>query len=248
MIDFHCHLDLYPDALNLLPEVARRNEFTLAVTTSPRAWQATSRVFAGYNTIHVALGMHPEIVAKKFSERDLLMSSIKSAGFIGEVGIDGSPQNASTLDQQKTIFREVLLECEHVGGKIISIHSRNAADCVLMLLRLHCKTSIPVLHWFSGTQGELRQAVELGCWFSIGPAMLTGAKGLRLVAEMPPDRILPETDGPFAQKNFRPLLPWQAFDIVDDLAALWKLDRDEAGQQMRRNLHVLLQKKSAGLT
>ena len=242
MIDFHCHLDLYPDALSMLPEVARQNEFTLAVTTSPRAWQATSRVFAGYNTIHVALGMHPEIVAAKFSERDLLMSSIKRARFIGEVGIDGSPQNASTLDQQKTIFREVLLECERVGGKIISIHSRNAADCVLALLRLHCKTSIPVLHWFSGTQVELRQAIEFGCWFSIGPAMLSGAKGLRLVAEIPPDRILPETDGPFAQRQSRPLMPWQAMDIADDLASKWKKDRAAVVQQMRLNLQALLGK------
>lgn len=240
MIDFHCHLDLYPDALSMLPEVTRRNEFTLAVTTSPRAWQATSRIFAGYDTIHVALGMHPEIVAKKFNERDLLLSSIKNAGFIGEVGVDGSPQNASSLDQQQIIFREVLLESERVGGKIISIHSRNAADCVLMLLRHHCKTSIPVLHWFSGTQAELRQAIELGCWFSTGPAMLSGAKGLRLVAEMPPDRILPETDGPFAQRQSRPLMPWQAIDMASQLATLWKMDYDEVVKKMRRNLHKLL--------
>lgn len=242
MIDFHCHLDLYPDALSMLPEVARRNEFTLAVTTSPRAWQATSRMFAGYNTIHVALGMHPEIVASKFSERDILLSSIKNAGVIGEVGVDGSPQNASTLDQQKTIFREVLLECERAGGKVISIHSRNATDCVLMLIRHHCKTSIPILHWFSGTHAELRQAIELGCWFSIGPAMLSGVKGLRLVAEMPPDRILPESDGPFAQRQSRPLMPWQAMDIADDLASLWKKDHAEVVQQLRLNLHTLLGK------
>jgi len=243
VIDFHCHLDLYPDALSILPEVARRNEFTLAVTTSPRAWQATSRVFAGYNNIHVALGMHPEVVAQKFNERDLLLSSIKSSRFIGEVGVDGSPQHMNTLDQQTTLFRDVLVECESTGGKIISIHSRNAAGRVLMLLRENNKVSIPVLHWFSGTQVELRRAIELGCWFSVGPAMLTGAKGLRLVAEMPPDRILSETDGPFAQKNFRPLLPWQAFDIVDNLAALWKIDRNEVGLQLRRNLHTLLQQK-----
>ena len=67
MIDFHCHLDLYPDALKLLPETARRNEFTLVVTTSPRAWLATSRVFAGYDNIKVALGMHPEIIQTSLS-------------------------------------------------------------------------------------------------------------------------------------------------------------------------------------
>lgn len=65
MIDFHCHLDLYPDALKLLPIVSARNLFTLVVTTSPKAWLATSNVFAGYENIKVALGLHPEIAEQK---------------------------------------------------------------------------------------------------------------------------------------------------------------------------------------
>ena len=86
MIDFHCHLDLYPDARKLLTKVADRNHFTLVVTTSPRAWQATSRVFAGHENIKVALGMHPEIVEEKVAERAMLISCIAKADFIGEVG------------------------------------------------------------------------------------------------------------------------------------------------------------------
>ena len=128
MIDFHCHLDLYPDALNLLPIVAERNLFTLVVTTSPRAWQATSRVFAGYDNIKVALGLHPEIVEKKASERSLLVSCISKTKFVGEIGLDGSRIYQETMPLQEAIFIEALEECERCGGKVLSIHSRNAAS------------------------------------------------------------------------------------------------------------------------
>ena len=242
-MDFHCHLDLYPEALRLLPQVAERNVFTLAVTTSPRAWEATSRVFSGYDNIAVALGMHPEVIADKAGERKLLMSSISKAEFIGEVGIDGSAPHRATISLQEAVFRDVLFECEHVGGRIMSIHSRNAASQVLGLIQEHCRLSTPVLHWFSGTVQETERAVGLGCWFSVGPAMLAGAKGRRLLEAIPSGKVLPESDGPFVRRGKRPLLPWEAIEVVDELASLWGRGRTSVVQQMHRNLAALLSRR-----
>lgn len=78
---------------------------------------------------------------------------------------------------QESIFKKVVIECEKADDKIISIHSRNAASRVLDLVEKNCRDSTPVLHWFSGTTQEARRAVALGCWFSIGTAMLSGANG-----------------------------------------------------------------------
>ena len=243
MIDFHCHLDLYPGALKLLPTVAARNAFTLVVTTSPRAWQATSRVFAGHENIKVAIGLHPEVVDKKADERALLISCISKTRFVGEVGLDGSHRYEKTMSLQELILSEVLTECERVGGKILSIHSRNAASRVLDLVELHCRESTPVLHWFSGTIKEARRAVALGCWFSVGPAMLRAANGRAILREIPMDRILPETDGPFAKDRSAPLMPWQAISIADDLALLWGMTTDWICLQMKRNLSAVLDSK-----
>ena len=240
MIDFHCHLDLYPDALTLVDEVSRRNEFTLVVTTSPRAWVASSRVFAGRSRIHMALGLHPEIVLKKRDERELLISSIDEVRFVGEIGIDGSPQHADSLPEQMDVFAATLQQCERAGGKILSIHSRNAAGRVLDSIERHCGRSTPVLHWFSGTQSELKHAIDLGCWFSVGPAMLAGDKGRRLASLMPPDRVLPETDGPFAQRQLRPLMPWQAIEVAEQFAESWARSRTAVMKQMRLNLASLV--------
>ena len=240
MIDFHSHLDLFPDALKLLPTVAARNIFTLVVTTSPRAWQATSRVFGDYDNIKVAVGLHPEIVHRKADERALLISSISKAKFVGEVGLDGSRRFQESLSLQESIFTNVLAECERQGGRILSIHSRNAATRVLDLIEQHSRVGTPVLHWFSGTVQEARRAVALGCWFSVGPAMLTGAKGRAILGELPMGRVLPETDGPFATRRSAPLMPWEAIDIVDKLAPLWETSKQDTCLQIKRNLSALL--------
>ncbi|MEL7569695.1 MAG: TatD family hydrolase, partial [Eubacteriaceae bacterium] len=125
MIDFHCHLDLYQNSKEMLSVVSKNNIFTLVVTTSPRAWQMTSQIFSGYENIKVAIGMHPEIISSKFNERSLLLSSIPKTRFVGEVGIDGSDKYKDTLSLQESIFTDILIKCQS-GGKILSIHSRNA--------------------------------------------------------------------------------------------------------------------------
>lgn len=240
MIDFHCHLDLYPNARRLAAQVASRNRFTLVVTTSPRAWQATSRVFAGYDSIKVALGLHPGIAAQKAAERELLISYVCQAEFIGEVGLDGSLQHRHTREQQEAILEAVLSESERCGGKILSVHSRNAAGPVLDYVERLCRASVPVLHWFSGTIEETRRAVAMGCWFSVGPAMLRGAKGRRILEELPIARVLPETDGPFTMNGSSPYMPWEATTIAEHIAATWNMTHERVKEQFRINLDTLL--------
>jgi TatD DNase family protein len=135
MIDMHTHLDLYPDALKIIDKVNKINIFTLAVTTSPKAWLVTSKVFENYKNIYVSVGLHPEIVESKANEVDLLIDCIKNTNFVGEVGIDGSTRFSKSLLLQTRIFERVLQECEIQKGKIISIHSRGAESEVLTLLK-----------------------------------------------------------------------------------------------------------------
>jgi len=240
MIDLHCHLDLYPDARRLVNQVAARNRFTLVVTTSPRAWQTTSRVFARHNNIKVALGLHPEIAAQKAAERELLISCVSQAEFIGEVGLDGSMQHQDTRDLQESILKDVLVECERCGGRILSIHSRNAACRILDLIEQHCRASVPILHWFSGTVEETRRAVMMGCWFSVGPAMVRGARGRRILEDLPTDRVLPETDGPFTKNGSSPYMPWEAISIASTVTAIWKETEEAVRKQFELNLAALL--------
>ena len=240
MIDFHCHLDLYPDALEVARRTNQRNEFSLVVTTSPRAYHATSSVFRDLPQLHVALGLHPEVAEAKAAELDALVDGIRNARFVGEIGLDGSPHHRKSFGVQERIFKAALGECSRQGGRVMSIHSRGAEQKVVQHIALVASVGVPVLHWFSGAMGVLEDACKVGCWFSVGPAMLAGEKGRRLTARMPIDRILPETDGPFAKIGSVPLMPWQAMDISYTLAELWGVDAQDARAQLAENLQRLL--------
>lgn len=240
MIDFHCHLDLYPGALALLPEVEQRNVFTFAVTTSPRAFLATSRVFQSRPTIHVGLGLHPEVALAKAAELDQLVALVRRSPLIGEIGLDGSPRFRDSLPVQRRIFEAAVSECHAQGGRVMSIHSRGAESEVLTTLARYKNRGAPVFHWFSGTQRELETAIRLGAWFSVGPGMLRSTRGRQLATLMPNNRVLPETDGPFTQAQGAPLMPWQAWDVCPVLATVWGLTEQEVREQMQQNLRTLL--------
>lgn len=240
MIDLHTHLDLYPNALDILARVNQVNRFTLAVTTSPRAWIATSQVFKGHTNIKVALGLHPEIATEKFNEFDLLLSSIQKSDFIGEVGIDGSARYAKSLDKQELIFDRTIKECERAGGRIISIHSRGAASKILSIIRKYPACGTPILHWFSGSITELKKAVEMKCFFSVNPVMIKSKKGKDLVSRIPSGLVLPESDGPFVTQNGKPIMPWEAIDIAPVLSKIWSLPLQQVEATLFENLNMLL--------
>ena len=240
MIDMHTHLDLYPNALDILARVNKENCFTLAVTTSPRAWLATSQVFKGYENIKVALGLHPEVADQKFNEMDLLLNSIHKADFIGEIGIDGSSRYSKTFEKQKLIFDHSIRMCEKAGGRIISIHSRAAASKVLSIIRKYPNCGTPILHWFSGSITELKEAIEMKCYFSINSLMLKSKKGIDLASRIPSELVLPESDGPFATLNGKPIMPWEAIGVCFDLSNIWNTSLNETKMKIIENYSALM--------
>lgn len=70
--------------------------------------------------------------------------------------------------------------------------------------------------------------------------MLAGAKGRSLVAAMPRNRVLLETDGPFAQLHRAPLEPWDIAVACLSLSNVWNVDYPETESIIRRNETTLL--------
>jgi TatD DNase family protein len=56
---------------------------------------------------------------------------------------------------------------------------------------------------------------------------------------MPRERILTESDGPFAQIDGRPLFPWDAAAAETTLAGLWGVGEEEVRAQLLANLKRL---------
>lgn len=236
MIDLHAHLDLYPDPQAITKECVERNLFVLSVTTTPSAWSGTAALAQGAARIRTALGLHPQLAHERRSELALFEGLLPQSRYVGEIGLDGGPELKATWDTQRHVFDEILRMCGSAGGRIMTIHSRRAASPVLDALASRADAGIAVLHWFSGSRRELQRAIDQGCWFSVGPAMLNGERGRGLAAQMPRDRILTETDGPFAQIEGRALLPWDAAKAESMLANLWGSNEDEVRDQLTSNL------------
>ena len=239
MIDFHAHLDLYPDPCSVVHQCEKLGIYVLSVTTTASAWEGTAALSHSSPRIRTALGMHPQLAHERKHELPLFRKLIEQTNYVGEVGLDGSRECKLFWDDQMDVFTEVLNTCCGVGGRILSIHSRRAARDVLDLLRSFPAAGIPILHWFSGTQKELDDAIAMGCWFSVGPAMLASAKSRAQIATMPKERVLTECDGPFARQRDKPLHPWDVADAHEVLAEIWEVMPLEVDRLLHHNLKTL---------
>lgn len=236
MIDFHCHLDLYENPMKVFAEVKKRKTEVLAVTTSPRAYVKTAQYFRESDTVRVALGFHPELVKQRSSEKELFFDLMRAVKFLGEIGIDGSPRAKQSIPEQIEFFDEIIYNAAVYGGKVLSIHSRGAVKEVMQILEKYEGEFVPVLHWFTGSVKDAEKAIELGCWFSVNPNMCFTASGKKIINCIPFDRVLPETDAPFTQKDGVPYMPWDT-----TVTAYMAKENDVAFEKMNELLHRNLQ-------
>jgi TatD DNase family protein len=241
MIDLHCHLDLYPQPAAIVEECARRNMYVLSVTTTPSAWIGTSALAAGNERIRTAIGLHPQLARQRKGELAQFDELIHETRYVGEIGLDGTPECKPFWEDQVAVFEHVLQTCALAGGRILTIHSRRAEKDVMILLERNRTAGTPILHWFSGSLRSLEEAIRLDCWYSVGPAMLRSLKGRDLVGRMPSDRVLTETDGPFAMFGDRAIQPWDVEDAVNRLAEIWQVSAQDVEQRLALNLRLLVQ-------
>lgn len=241
-VDFHCHLDLYPDHVAAIARAEAARVYTLAVTTTPKAWPRNHALTKDTRYVRAALGLHPQLVAERAGELPIWEMHLPEARYIGEVGLDAGPRFYKSFEAQKRVFRTVLERCADEGGKILTIHSVRSAPTVLDMIEAHLprERGTVVLHWFTGSRSDARRAVALGCFFSVNAEMTRTDKGKALVADLPLDRLLTETDGPFTQVAGRPAEPNDVGAAVSGIGASRGLSIDEVSRAVRLNLQSLL--------
>lgn len=240
LIDFHCHLDLYPDPAATARKAVEDGIYILSVTTTPSAFAGTSALAPTGGRIRTALGLHPELAASRRCELRLFHDLLPTAEYVGEVGLDGSPPHRDTLPTQAEVLHEILDACAAAGGRTISLHSRGAAEMLLDMLEFEPLAGTFVLHWFSAKLAIIKRAAGLGCWFSVGSGMMASRSGRDAVDAMPVDRLLPETDGPFGIAEGLPLAPGSGGSVYRDLAGLKGMSYSDAERLMTGNFRRLV--------
>ncbi|MFZ6047390.1 Qat anti-phage system TatD family nuclease QatD [Pseudomonas sp. CR3202] len=241
-VDFHCHLDLYRDHEQLIAECDAEQVATLTVTTTPKAWARNKELAERSSFVRVALGLHPQLVGERESELPLFERLLEQSRYVGEVGLDAGPRFYKSFEAQERVFSRILQACAEQGDKILTVHSVRTVPKVLAHVEkfLPAEKGTVVLHWFTGTASEARRAIELGCYFSINTQMFKSAKQQQLIASLPLDRILTETDGPFVVEDGQPVRPRDVRGTVLELARLRGVEQEEMAAQMVRNLSQLV--------
>ena len=242
LVDFHCHLDLFPDPVSAINDAEQAGVYTLTVTTTPKAWPRNLELTKSTKHVRAALGLHPQLVMERSDEVSLWEQYLPQARYIGEVGIDAGPRYYHSLDLQKQVFERILQQCAAAGGKILTVHSVRSATIVLDLIEkcFPTENGQVVLHWFTGSKSEARRAVDLGCYFSINARMVQNDKGRELVGSLPSDRLLTETDAPFTEVEGRPTRPSDVFIAIEAMAKLFNIPADEMVTRIRGNLKAVI--------
>lgn len=242
-IDFHCHLDLYPDFKRAVQECERAGIYTLAVTTTPRAWPRNKMLTEGLNYVRPALGLHPQLVGTNTKDELLLWEKyLPQASYIGEVGLDAGPDFIHTFEEQKKVLARILVLCAEEGNKVISIHAVRSVDAVLDMIEATLGSSgcRVVFHWFTGSKKQAVRAVNLGCYFSVNLPMVLNVRSASVVKSLPTERLLTESDGPFINFGSRPARSADIHSTVQSLASLLECTPKDLGVILTRNLKALL--------
>ncbi|MGW5049762.1 TatD family hydrolase [Actinokineospora sp. NPDC004072] len=237
LTDTHCHIDAYDNPLTVLDDAYAAGVHVIAVTEDPGKYRLLRTRLGRRDGVDVALGFHP-LRAGAASPHDLarFLRLLPQATWIAEIGLDFSRAGAATRKQQLRVFEAILADPE-VRTRPVTVHSRGAEqETITRLAQAHVPA---ILHWYTGPLAAVDDALNAGLWFSINPAMIRSKKAMPLLQRLPPERVLLETDGPFARSGSRSAVPSDLFGTLDHLAHLWGMSTSGARKAIARNEHRL---------
>jgi TatD DNase family protein len=204
LIDSHVHLDdskFDADRAETMDRaLAAGVECMMAIGTGdPSDLEVAIRQAEQHAFVYATIGVHPHDASKTTSETWTRMRELAKHPkvlAVGEIGLDYH-YDFSPRGVQREVFEQQLAIAAE-SGKPIVIHTREAWDDTLEVLRTHWHGA-GIMHCFTGGETQARQALELGFHLSFG-GVLTFPKAdtVRQAARVAPaDRILVETDCPY---------------------------------------------------
>lgn len=178
-----------------------------------------------YAHIYAAAGIHPES-AGTYTDGDLLtverLLREEKVVAVGEIGLDYYYDDAADPETQMKLLRiqlELARDCE----KPAVIHDREAHADSLRVVK-EFPTVRGVFHCYSGSVEMAQELVRLGWMFSFGGSVTfkNARKAPEVIAALPADRIMLETDCPYlapvpfrGRRNDSSLLPYVCAKIAE---------------------------------
>jgi TatD DNase family protein len=237
LYDTHFHLDLFKSPKDIISEIEQNEIYTIAVTNLPVLYTKLKESVSS-NYIRPALGFHPELLFQYKHHIPQMWSLLNDTKYIGEVGLDFKT-GKDFKELQISFFTELIDRCNQIGGKILTIHSRQGAKEVVSIIGGDFNGKI-ILHWYSGSKPGLKRAIENGYYFSINYSMVKSNSGRELIRMMPNNRLLLETDAPFVKNNNKPFHPSNINLIIEELSNLLGLSYEQTVPLLWNNFKTII--------
>lgn len=204
IFESHAHYDsskFAEDREELLNSI-QENEVGTIINVGA-SWKSVTSVIElaeKYPFIYAALGLHPDEVGDLNEERFVFLKEQcrkEKVVAIGEIGLDYYWDNESHDIQKKWFVRQ--LELARELDLPVIIHSRDAAEDTLKIMKEHAQGLRGVIHCFSYSKELAEEYVKMGFHIGIGGVVtFKNGKKLKEVAEVVPlEKILLETDCPY---------------------------------------------------
>ena len=206
LIDTHCHLNdeaLYKDLDNVISRALQTGvEKIIVIGWDKESSELAIRIAEQYPFIYACIGIHPEnldgVDDRLLSDVLSLYSHPKVVG-IGEIGLDYHWEK--DINKRK-IQKEFFAKQIEFANKVrlpISIHSREAFNDTLQVLKEHKPLYGGVMHCYSGSVENIKEIINLNLCIGLdGPVTFKNAKTPKdVAAEVPLDKLVLETDSPY---------------------------------------------------
>ena len=244
LIDSHCHLDrldlaAHQGSLDAALDAARNRGIGKFLCIGVDAANApkVKALAERYADVYCSVGIHPlDLGEGQPTDYQWLLGALDHPRVvaIGETGLDYHYQPEMAEQQQRSFVCH--LDAARQTGKPVIIHTRDARQDTLDLLREADLAHTGVLHCFTEDWDMARAALDLGYYISLsGIVTFRNAEALRDVARrLLADRLLVETDSPYlapVPHRGQPNEPQFVYEVAAFLAEL----RGETLEQLSRN-------------
>lgn len=146
------------------------------------------------------IGLHPTSIKENYLEEiELVETELEKGGYcaIGEIGIDLYWDKTYEEDQKKAFRHQLRLAKKY--NLPVAIHTRDSFDAVYEIVKEEQDGNLKgVFHCFTGNLQEANKIIDLGFLMGIGGIVTFKNSGQdKIVADIPLEHILLETDSPF---------------------------------------------------
>ncbi|MGV8905886.1 MAG: TatD family hydrolase [Acetobacterium sp.] len=206
LIDSHAHIDEEKYDLDREEILENARVAGVELIINPASDEASSRravaLSEKVDMVYATVGFHPhDAKAYDFKEHGRMLrewAQKDKVVAIGEIGLDYH-YDLSPRELQQSVFVEQVMIAKEMALPIV-IHNRESMEDMWRLLKEHFAPELGgVMHSYSGSVEMAKMFLDMGLYLSIsGTLTFKNARKLpEVVAMMPLDRLLVETDSPY---------------------------------------------------